>query len=94
VARLSPAIRYTETADGHVLFDRHRGRMLCLNPVGSTILELALEGLQEEEIVSRIATEYVVDVRTARTDVREFLQSLCNHHIFEEGQPAVPRTDQ
>jgi hypothetical protein len=86
VPRLSSAIRSTETPDGYVLFDRDRGRFLCLNPVASTILGLALQGLQEHEIAHRIAADYVVDSETAQTDVHEFVQSLWRGGILDEAQ--------
>lgn len=85
--RLSSAIRSTETPDGYVLFDRDRGRFLCLNSVASTILGLALQGLQEREIASRIAAAYVVESETAETDVHEFVQSLYRDGILDETQP-------
>ena len=81
--RVSDTIRRTETADGGILLDVHHGQMFCLNLVGSKILELLSRGYDETRIAEEISQSYGVASDIARSDVREFVESLHRHHILQ-----------
>lgn len=83
------AIRQTQTPDGAVLLDIERGQMLCLNPVGSKILELVGSGFEEEEIASEVSALSGMNIKTVRTDVHEFLGTLTRHHVIERCERAT-----
>jgi DNA-binding transcriptional LysR family regulator len=86
---VSGAIRRTETQDGAILLDVERGRMLCLNPVGSKILELVARGLDEAQITREISRTYNEPIETVRADVREFLEALRQHAVLQESKAAT-----
>jgi hypothetical protein len=79
--RTSHTIRSAQSQDGTVLLDVHHGRMFSINPIGSKILELIKEGRDESQIVDEIVRAYGVAIEIARTDVREFIDTLCAHRI-------------
>jgi Coenzyme PQQ synthesis protein D (PqqD) len=83
---ISRAIRRTETPDGAILLDVERGQMLCLNPVGSIILRLVAQGLNEAQIAEQISRTYNEPVEIVRTDVGEFLEALRKHAVLQEPQ--------
>lgn len=80
--RLSATIRRTETNDGEVLLDIHNGRMFCLNAVGSRILKLLRERMDESCIADEISREYEEDGERVRTDVAELLEALQQNGII------------
>jgi len=84
---ISSAIRRTRTPDGGILLDVERGRMFCLNPVASKILDLLDEGCDRAQIVDQLSAAYDADVEVVRVDVRDFLEALCRHRIVREDGP-------
>jgi hypothetical protein len=80
---LSRTIRSAQTQDGQVLLDVLRGRVFCLNPVASKIIDLLVEGLPEPQIVAEITRIYRVDADTVRADLEEFLGRLHEQHVLE-----------
>lgn len=50
--------------------------MIKLNTVGTEIWKGLSEGLSEEEIVRRLSKIYMVDVKTAASDTREFINQM------------------
>lgn len=85
--RTSQGIRSTQTNDGRIILDVHRGQMLSVNVVGSRILELLEMGWEETSIVDEISRAYEAPIEVVRPDVRDFLEALRKHHIV---QAAVP----
>lgn len=85
---VSSTVRRTRTPDGAILLDVERGEMLCLNPVGSKILDLLDEECDESEIVDRVSETYGADVEVVRGDVRDFLETLSRHHIVRQDGPS------
>ncbi len=65
------------------LFDEETGYVYELNETGCKIWILLKEGLSNEEIVSKMAQEYDVDVTTLENDVKEFLKRLVEYGILE-----------
>ncbi len=85
--RTSDGIRSTQTNDGRIILDVHRGQMLSVNVVGSRILELLEMGWEETRIVDEVSRAYEAPIEVVRPDVRDFLEALRKHHIV---QAAVP----
>jgi len=85
--RTSDGIRSTQTNDGRIILDVHRGQMLSVNVVGSRILELLEMGCEETRIVDEISRAYEAPIEVVGPDVRDFLAALRKHHIV---QAAVP----
>lgn len=81
---ISKALRSTITPDGAILLDVERGQMFSLNVVGSKILELLGNGLDEAQIVAEVSAAYRTPVDQVGADVREFLELLTRHHLIDE----------
>jgi len=82
--RVSETVRSTHGQDGAVVLDIRQGQMFNLNFVGSRILELLETGATESAIVDDISQRFEVSKAVAETDVREFIQSLKQHHLLED----------
>jgi len=82
--KISDAVRSTHSLEGAVVLDIRHGRIFNLNLAGSRILELVKSGQGESEIVEAVRSEFGIDMETAETDVREFLQLLRKHELIEE----------
>jgi len=81
--KVSGAIRSTTTADGAVLLDIHRGKILALNRMGSRVLELLRRGGDQNQIAGEISDEFGVDAGQVRNDVLDFIRTLQEHHVLE-----------
>jgi DNA-binding NarL/FixJ family response regulator len=56
--------------------------MLCLNVVGCKILELIEKGFDETQIADHVSRAYVMDIRTVRAHVHEFIEVLNKHGVL------------
>lgn len=81
--RLPESIRSTHGQDGAVVLDIRQGQMFNLNLVGSKILQLLKSGASEPAIVDEISSTFQVSREIAEGDVREFIESLKQHHLLE-----------
>jgi len=82
--RVSETVRSTHGQDGAVVLDIRQGQIFNLNFVGSRILELLETGATESAIVDEISQRFDVSKAVAETDVREFIESLKQHHLLED----------
>jgi len=82
--KVSEGIRSTHGQDGAIVLDIRQGQMFNLNFVGSRILELLETGATESAIVDEISQKFDVSRDTAASDVREFIESLKQHHLLED----------
>ena len=82
--KVSEGIRSTHGQDGAIVLDIRQGQMFNLNFVGSRILELLETGATEPAIVDEISQKFEVSRDIARSDVREFIESLKQHHLLED----------
>jgi hypothetical protein len=82
--RVSEGIRSTHGQDGAIVLDIRQGHMFNLNFVGSRILELLEIGVTESTIVDEISQKFEVSRDIAESDVREFIESLKQHHLLED----------
>jgi len=88
---ISQYVRFSDDQDGAVLLDLAGGIIYGLNPVGSRILALLSQGLDENQIKSEISREFSVDIEMVCSDVDEFLaQLLARNLIARNGQ--APRS--
>ncbi len=83
--RVSESVRSTHGQDGAVVLDIQQGQMFNLNFVGSRILELLKAGATESAIVEDVSQRFGVTRDVAEPDVREFIDSLKQHHLLEVG---------
>jgi len=81
--RVAESARSTHGQDGAVVLDIRQGQMFNLNLVGSRILELLQAGTDEPAIVDEISQKFTVSRDVAQRDVREFIESLKQHHLLE-----------
>jgi hypothetical protein len=81
---VSEGIRSTHGQDGAIVLDIRQGQMFNLNFVGSRILELLETGAIESAIVDEISQKFEVSRDVAESDVREFIESLKQHHLLED----------
>jgi hypothetical protein len=79
--KVSESIRSARTPEGQVLLDVYQGQIFSINAVGSRILELLQQGLEEIQISRDIARVYEIDLGRARSDVQEFLNALKDRSI-------------
>ena len=84
--RVLESIRSTHGQDGAIVLDIRQGQMFNLNPVGSRILELLEAGATEPAVVDEISQKFEVNREIAETDVREFIESLKQHHLLEDAR--------
>lgn len=82
--RVSEGVRSTHGQDGAIVLDIRQGQMFNLNLVGSRILELLAAGATESAIVDEISQKFDVSRDIAESDVREFIESLKQHHLVED----------
>lgn len=82
--KVSEGIRSTHGQDGAIVLDIRQGQMFNLNFVGSRILELLETGATESAIVDEISQNFAVERDVAECDVREFVESLRQHHLLED----------
>lgn len=82
--RVAEGVRSTHGQDGAIVLDIRQGQMFNLNLVGSRILELLETGSTESTIVDEISQEFEVSRGVAESDVREFIESLKQHHLLED----------
>jgi Coenzyme PQQ synthesis protein D (PqqD) len=81
--RVSESVRSTHGQDGAIVLDIRQGEMFNLNFVGSRILELLETGATESAIVDEVSQKFEVSRVVAESDVREFMESLKQHHLLE-----------
>ncbi len=82
--KVSEGIRSTHGQDGAIVLDIRHGQMFILNFVGSRVLELLETGATESAIVDEISQKFEVSRDIAESDVREFIESLKQHHLLED----------
>ena len=82
--KVSEGIRSTHGQDGAIVLDIRQGQMFNLNLVGSRILELLETGAPQSAIVDEISQRFEVSRDIAESDVREFIESLEQHHLLED----------
>ncbi len=58
--------------------------MLTLNESGAFLWNLLEKSCAEEDLVTAMTSEYMVDAETARQDVGEFIKILKENHILDE----------
>jgi hypothetical protein len=87
--RVSDTVRSTHNQDGAIVLDIRKGQIFKANFVGSRILELLTSGSTESAIVEEISREFGVGRELAKTDVRQFLQTLKKCDLVEEREPGV-----
>jgi Coenzyme PQQ synthesis protein D (PqqD) len=81
--RVSEHVRKTSSEDGGIVLDVKHGRMFGLNIVGSRIIELLERQCTPAQIAQEIASSFGVAIDIADRDVREFLETLEQHHLIE-----------
>lgn len=83
--KICESVRSTHGQDGSIVLDIKQGQMFNVNLAGSRILELLETGTPESEIACAISREFEISGQTAAQDVQEFLQTLQERRLLEEG---------
>lgn len=81
--RISDAIRSSATEDGAILLDIRHGRILGLNRMGSAIFQMLKCGVEPSQIACEISRECGANMTEVQVDVRQFIESLQKHGVFE-----------
>ena len=81
---ISETVRTTRTPDGAVILDIRQNRLLSLNLVGATILELIQRQYGEAEITEEISRLYTTPAEIVGADVRTFVEKLIDLKILSE----------
>lgn len=82
--RVSESVRSTHGQDGAIVLDIRQGQVFNLNFAGSRILELLVTGTAESAIVDQISQQFALSRDVAESDVRQFIESLKQHHLLED----------
>jgi Coenzyme PQQ synthesis protein D (PqqD) len=82
--KVSASIRSTHGHDGAIVLDIRQDQIFSLNRVGSRILELLETGATESAIVDEISQNFAVNRDVVEQDVREFVESLKQHHLLKD----------
>lgn len=61
---------------------RHYHNVIGLNETGADIFRLIQEGLSEDDIVSRMLSEYEVTEEVLRPEVQKLIQQLCDEKLL------------
>ena len=85
--RVAEGVRSTHGQDGAIVLDIRQGQIFNLNLVGSRILELLETGSTQSAIVDEVSQKFEVSREIAESDVREFIESLKQHHLLEDSEP-------
>jgi hypothetical protein len=76
-------VRSAMNADGGILLDIERGRMLSSNPVGARIWQMIEDGKTRAEIVAAIGADYGVAVDVVNKDFDDFVNALRSQHLVK-----------
>jgi len=82
--RVSESVRSTHGQDGAIVLDIGQGQVFNLNFAGSRVLELLVTGTAESAIVDQISQQFALSRDVAESDVRQFIESLKQHHLLED----------
>jgi len=65
------------------VFDSKTGESFSLNPTAREIMELLIEGRNEDEIKEYFTTKYSVDESVFSRHMDDYIQMLIHFHIVE-----------
>ena len=82
--KVSKGLTEREVDGEMIVLDQETGEVHQLNPVAACIWEGLDTASADEELVDRIVDKFDIDVRTARQDVRRFLEELEAHELIEQ----------
>lgn len=74
--RFRSEVSTVETEYGTVILDQRSGYYFQLNPPGSTVVRMLLDGAGEDEAVAALLETYDVERERAARDVRELVDQL------------------
>ena len=67
-----------------ILVDNSTGKYYGLNPVGARIVELLLDGSNDESALRNLVAEYDVSEAEVRTDIQRILNDLRSRGLIDE----------
>jgi len=70
-------------SDSGFIFNPLSGDSFSVNPIGLQVLKLLKEGKADDEIISEIENEYMVDKNTIEKDLYDFNIMLQNFKLSE-----------
>lgn len=73
---MEKSIKIVKQDNGAVVFDKSTGVYFQTNDVGVYILECLSKCISIEVITEEIANKFDIDIKQAKLDVKEFLNSL------------------
>jgi hypothetical protein len=90
--KLPDTIRSTQTPNGRICLELHRGEMFSVNEVGSKIIELLELGQDEAHIATEISSTCGVSIEIATADVRDFLVALQEYGVLQRRDSTAAST--
>ncbi|WP_250280464.1 MULTISPECIES: lasso peptide biosynthesis PqqD family chaperone [unclassified Frankia] len=85
-------IVHTETDYGTALLDERSGQYWMLNPTGTLVLRVLLDGGSAAEAADSVVRSYDVDAATADRDVQSLLDGLHTAGLVATGTASRPDT--
>lgn len=70
-------------SDSGFLFNPASGDSYSVNPIGQDIIQLIQDEKQDDEIVTFITKEYMIDASTVEKDLYDFKRMLTSYKITE-----------
>jgi hypothetical protein len=81
---LRAGVSAAETDYGMTLLDEASGEYFTLNPTGSHVLRMLLDGRTPAQAAQALAAEYAVEAATVDQDVAELLDGLRSARLVAE----------
>lgn len=81
--KLISSLEVIEQAGGAVLFDRHSGKYLQTNQVGSELIRGLLAGKSVDAMRLQISENYGISIETVTQDTSVFLNELVKLGLIE-----------
>jgi hypothetical protein len=81
--KIAQNVRSKHEATGGILLDINQGQMFTLNLVGSRILQMLEDGVDEPQIVQQLSLTFQIRPDILANDVHEFIECLHKHGLLE-----------
>lgn len=80
--KINPEISVKKIADELFMYDRQQSLIHSFNECGALILESIQKQLDIDQICLEITSQYEIDVKEAREDLLQFIETLVQQNII------------
>ena len=90
MSKLAPDVRFRRVGDETVVLRQSNAEVLVVNEVAGRIVQCLRDGLEVDEIVEAVVTEFEVDPADCREDVLNYLAELDADGIMQAEGDGAP----